>query len=200
MPGGNNLINAKEVLERAGVASEMKVGDFGCGGMGYFTLTAAGLVGEDGRVYAVDILKTVLSGVLERAKARGLDNIKIVWSDLEVYGATKIEDASLDMGMLVNTLYQTEKDEAIIKECVRMIKPGGKLLVVDWNVSNTLNPSTSLGTGRAQISSNDSTGLGPVASDRVDKEEVKRVVSELGLRQVESFEAGRYHFALVFVK
>ena len=187
VPGGNNLINAKQVLEKAGVTSGMKVGDFGCGGMGYFSLTAAELVGSgppkveaSGVVYAVDILKTVLKGVEEIAKARGLDNVKIIWSNLEIYGATKIEGASLDIGFLINTLFQTKNDEAIIKECVRMIKPGGKLLVIDWK------------SGKANF--------GPATRDRVDVGLVKKVALDLGLREAESFDAGKYHWAMVFVK
>jgi len=179
IPGGNNLINAKKVLERAGVTNNMKVGDFGCGGVGHFSLMAGELVGERGVVYAVDILKTVLSGVKERAKTRGLDNIKTVWSNLEVFGATKIEDASLDIGFLINILFQTKKDAEIIKECARMIKVGGKILVIDWNKDP---------------------GFGPAVHDRVDVDEIRRIFKDLGFREMESFEAGKHHWAMVFVK
>ncbi|NQU77751.1 class I SAM-dependent methyltransferase [Candidatus Falkowbacteria bacterium] len=178
--GGTNLINAEEILKRVGVGQGMKVGDFGCGGTGYFTLTAGQLAGEEGKVYAVDVLKGVLSGVAEKVKARGLSNVEMVWSNLEIYGATKIEGASLDFGMLVNTLYQTTKDEEVIKEVVRTIKPGGKLLVIDWK--------------------NEEIPLGPPKEKRVETEEVKRAAIGLGLREVDNFEAGPYHLAMVFVK
>ena len=62
VPGGNELINSEWLLkEKAGLSFGMKVGDFGCGGGGYFALQAARLVGDHGQVFAVDILKSVLN-------------------------------------------------------------------------------------------------------------------------------------------
>ena len=65
------LLNPQQLLEKQ---LELKFGhqvaDLGCGGAGYFTLPAARLVGSRGKVYAVDILKTALEGVLSKAIAR----------------------------------------------------------------------------------------------------------------------------------
>ncbi len=83
----------------------MSVGDLGCGNLGYFSVPAAKIVGQNGVVYAVDILKSVLQSVENIARQEGLDNIKTVWSNLEVVGATKITPASLDLIMVVNMLF-----------------------------------------------------------------------------------------------
>lgn len=179
--GGNNLINASEVLRRVGVSPGMQVGDFGCGALGHFTLVAGQMASDEGVVYAVDILKSVLSGVAERARVRKLDNVKMVWTNLEVYGACKeIGEASLDMGFLINILFLTKEDTEVIKETMRMIKPGGKLLVIDWK--------------------REGAPFGPPMEKRVNEENIKQVAGSLGLKLTEEFEAGTYHFGLIFIK
>lgn len=180
VPGGNELINAKEFLAKIGIEEGMVVGDLGCGARGYFSLQAARMVGQRGLVYAVDILQSALKGVESSAKLLGINNIKTVWSDLEIYGATKIPADSLDLALLINILFQTEKDEAIIKEAMRLIKSGGKLVICDWKKTGA--------------------PFGPPVNDRPDPEELKKVATDLGLKLEKEIEAGPYHFALVFRK
>ena len=105
IPGGNELINAKEFLTKVGIEEEMTVADLGCGARGYFSLQAARMVGSRGMVYAVDILPAALKGVEVNAKLLGINNIKTVWSDLEIYEATKIPAESLDFALLINILF-----------------------------------------------------------------------------------------------
>lgn len=180
IPGGNELINAKELLAKIGIEEGMVVGDLGCGARGYFSLQAARIIGPRGLVYAVDILPSALKGVETNAKLLAINNIKTVWSDLEIYQATKIPVESLDFALLINILFQTKEDEKIIKEAIRLIKPGGKLAICDWKKTGA--------------------PFGPPVNDRPDPEELKRIVADSGLKLEKEIEAGPYHFALVFVK
>jgi len=52
------FLNPNEILEEIGLMGQMTFADFGCGA-GYFTIPAAKMVGDHGKVYAVDILKEV---------------------------------------------------------------------------------------------------------------------------------------------
>lgn len=180
IPGGNELINPHKLLTEAGITEGMRVGDFGCGRRGYFSLQAARLVAPRGLVYAVDILKSALEGVESNARLLGINNIKTVWSDLEKYGATKIPAESLDFAMLNNVLFQTQEDKVVVKEAVRLLKPGGKLLICDWKKTGA--------------------PFGPPVNDRVTPEQVKQYAESVGLKLEKEFEAGPYHFALVFRK
>jgi ubiquinone/menaquinone biosynthesis C-methylase UbiE len=180
IPGGNELINAKEFLSKIGIEEGMVVADLGCGARGYFTLQVAKMVGPSGLVYAVDILKSALKAVETEAKILGLNNIKTVWSDLEIYKATKIKEGSLDFALIINLLFQTEKDEIVIKEATRLLKPKGKLVICDWKKTKTL--------------------FGPKIEDRPDKDEIKKIASGLNLKLEKEIEAGPYHFALIFIK
>ena len=177
--GGNELIKVN-VFEKVGLAEEMKVGDLGCGNLAYFSVPAAKIVGKKGIVYAVDILKSVLQSVEHIAQEQGLANIKTIWSNLEVVGATKIPAASLDLAMLHNMLFQSEKDDQVFLETYRLIKSGGKLIVIDWK--------------------NISAPFGPPPAKRIKKEDVTKFATATGFTLLEEFEAGPYHFGLIFVK
>jgi len=177
--GGNELLQPQAILkEQLGIQPGNVVGDFGCGGSGFFTIESARFVGEQGQVYAIDIVKEVLSSIDGKAKLQGLYNVKTVWSDLEIYGATEIPERTLDFGLLVNVLFQSKDHAAIIRETTRLMKPGGKLLIIDWNEVPV--------------------PFGPGVDDRVKIDELREIVPPLGYIEHKYFEAGQYHFGLIF--
>ncbi len=178
--GGKELLNIDDLLKRAGVGVGMTVADLGCGNAAFFSLHAARLVGSEGAVYAVDILKSVLTSVQRAARQQGVATIRCVWANLEIPGATKIPAASADVALLVNTLFQSNKRLEVLREAVRMLKPGGRLLIVDWKQTGVT--------------------FGPSAKQRVSPEELRVAAKQLGLRERNSFEAGMYHFGLLFEK
>jgi len=176
---GNELIKT-DIFAKVDLHEGMNVGDLGCGNLGYVSLPAARIVGANGMVYAVDILKSALESVAGRARQAGLNNLKTVWSNLEIIGATKVPAESLDVVFVVNVLFQSDKDEQIIKESFRLLKSGGKLLIVDWD----------------QVSA----PFGPPMADRAKKEDIKLFAQSAGFQFQEEFEAGQYHYGLVFLK
>ncbi len=178
--GGNTLIDVNFILEKAQISEHMKVADLGCGASGHFVFPSAGLVGKNGKVFAVDILKIVLESVKKRVKEENLSNIQIIWSDLEVFGATKIESGSLDVALLANTLYLSHKRVEVIREAVRMLKKEGRLVVVEWK--------------------NVAVPFGPPAEERVEKDLLEQGAKKLGLSLEEEFEAGQYHYGMIFTK
>lgn len=178
--GGNKLIDSVFVLEKAGIREKMQVADLGCGTVGHYVFPAAKMVGKDGRVYAVDILRHVLENIEKRAHLENLENIITVWSDLERYGAARIPSESLDAAFIFNTLFQIKDRPMALKEAVRMLKLGGKLAVVDWLLT--------------------SAPLGPPVEGRVDPAWIEVEADKLGLRLIQRFKAGKYHYGLVFEK
>ena len=66
---------AIEVLERIGIRRGQTVLDFGCG-CGTYTIPAAKIVGEQGRVYALDKDKEALDELMQKAESAGLRNIE----------------------------------------------------------------------------------------------------------------------------
>jgi len=181
IPGGTELLNPQKILKQEFcVTTGSYIGDFGCGGAGYFVMQTAKIIGEGGLVYAVDVLKSVLSNIESQAKELRLNNIKIIWSDLEKYGACRINNDSLDYGMVVNVLFQNKNKQSILKEVIRMIKPNGKILVIDWKE------------GRFP--------LGPQPDEKISPKELINITRELGLIFDKQFEAGQYHYGVIFIK
>lgn len=176
--GGNALIDPVALLKAAGIKQGDAVADLGCGATGHFVFPAAHLVGPKGKVYAVDILKSVLEAIASRAKIEGVDNVEGMWADLERPGGMKIADGSVDLTVLVNDLSQIPDKETVAKEAARITKAGGTLVVGDWK--KTAAP------------------LGPPPGARLDPEYVKELAGRAGFELTREFEAGPYHFGMVF--
>lgn len=178
--GGNVLLDPYYILEEIGLGSGMKIADFGCGAAGHFVIPAGKIIGKNGTSYAVDLLKSVLSAVKSRARFEGVDNVEAVWSNLEIYGATKIKEGSLDFVLLANTLFQIKKNEEVFKEAIRLLKSGGKTAVVEWKMIDA--------------------PLGPPMEKRLSKDYIRGLAKKYNLEEVKDFKAGPYHYGLVFKK
>jgi len=178
--GGNVLLDPYHIFKEIGLEAGMRIADFGCGAAGHFVIPAGKIIGKKGTVFAVDILKLVLNTVKSRARFEEVGNVEAIWSNLEIYGATKIKEASLDFVLLANTLFQIKKNKEIFKEAVRLIKNNGKVAVVEWKMS--------------------ASPLGPPTEKRLSKDFVCDLAKENELEEMKEFQAGPYHYGLVFGK
>jgi len=176
----DSVIDARSLLEEAGIEEKMKIADLGCGSRGYFAIQAARLIGEDGLAYAVDIIKPALQNVKNTAHLFGITNLRTIWADLEVPESTKIPKESIDLAMLNNMLFQNEKIEQVIEEASRILKKQGKLLITEWKKTKA--------------------PLGPPIENRLSIEETKKYAERAGLQFQKELEAGPYHYALIFIK
>lgn len=178
--GGNKLLDAEAILKKSGVLSGMSVGDLGCGTNGRFSLSASHLVGDRGVVYAVDIRRFALEKVVSFCKEDGICNIRPIWADLERYGSADISSSSLDFVLVVNILFQSRKQIEILKEASRFLKKGGRMIVIDWKPSKV--------------------ALGPSPNLRVNKSDIQAILHGLGLEEIQEFDAGKFHFGMIFEK
>lgn len=176
----NQFLDQRLIIEKVGIEKGMKVAELGCGSTGFFIFPLAQIVGKEGAVYAVDILKSALESVKSKATINNLKQIKTVWSNLEIFNATAIETESLDVIFLVNTLHQSQKRVDVIREARRMLKRNGKLLIVEWNDSDL--------------------PAGPPPENKVKIDLLKNGMQKLGMRLEEEFSAGNYHYGLIFIK
>jgi SAM-dependent methyltransferase len=81
-----------------------------------------------GTIVAVDISKEMLRLARARAKALGLDNIEFVKADLH---HLPLDNASVDAAFATLVLHHAQNPAAALKEMVRILRPGGTLVVVD---------------------------------------------------------------------
>lgn len=179
MPTGRALIDPFNALEKAGIRDEMRVADFGVGTVGHFLFPAAKLVGQKGHIYGVDILKSVLQVNQSRAKLSGFDNIEMVWGNFEKLNGSRLPTASMDMVVVVNVLHAVDKAGALA-ESMRVLATGGILLVIEWKIAGA--------------------ALGPAPEKRITKETATTAAAKAGFMLQKDFEAGPYHYGLVFKK
>ncbi|MBU1178831.1 class I SAM-dependent methyltransferase [Patescibacteria group bacterium] len=169
---------AKIVSENFNLTPGMKVADFGCGA-GHFTLEIARLVGKDGLVYAFDVQEEVLSALKSSVSVKGLANIEICRADLEKPRGTQLADGIADLVLVSNILFQAENKEAVIKEAFRILKSGGRAILIEWLTDAVLGPAKEL---------------------RLPKDEAAKLFSEVGFSFSRGFDADTSHYGLIFTK
>lgn len=155
------------------------VADFGAGS-GFFLKILSKAVGSLGRVYACEIQKHLVEKIGEFIRLNNLSNVHPLWCDLEEINGIKLNDNSLDAGLLVNTLFQFEKKEAAIKEIRRTLRQGGVLHVIDW--------SESFG------------GLGPRPQDVITKDKAIALFESLEFMLEREYESGDHHYGFTVRK
>jgi SAM-dependent methyltransferase/DNA-binding HxlR family transcriptional regulator len=100
------------------------VADLGCG-EGYLTLEAARWAR---RVVAIDRSRDVLSRARALAKRRRISNVVWQQGDLE---QVPLADGALDVALLSQALHHAGNPAAALSEAARILRPGGRVLVLD---------------------------------------------------------------------
>jgi len=109
------------------------VADLGAG-TGYYAVAAGGMV-PSGKVYAVEVHKDFLATIQHKVKEAQLSNVECLWGNVEKIGGTKIKENIVDVVIASNILFQVEDKNTFIEEAKRILKPGGKVLLIDWSDS-----------------------------------------------------------------
>jgi len=120
-----------KLIKRSGIKPGMTVMDLGCGS-GAFTPFVARAVGEQSKVYAVDIQPAMLKQ-LER-KLPETENQDISNIELKQASAYDLpfEDESLDLVYMVTVLQEIPDRGKALREIKRVLKPGGILAVTEF--------------------------------------------------------------------
>ena len=168
------FLNPKEILKEIELKTNMIAADFGSGSGGWALPLAKKL--EDGRVYAIDILEEPLSALRSKANLEKILNIQTFQSDVEK--TSKLFNESCNLVLMTNLLFQVENKKKVLAEGKRVLKKGGKILIVDWNPGVHFGPK----------------------EERVSPEETKKIAKELDLKSEKEFTAGLYHWGLILVK
>ncbi len=173
------FLNPIEIIKQLGVENGSVVADFGCAS-GYFSLPLAQIIGEEGKLFALDILPQALETIEGGAKNLGLSNIETKRVNLEKEKGSGLENASLDWVVLKDVLFQNQDKEVILGEAFRVLKKGGKIILVEWNDGNF--------------------SIGPAQNLRIPVEKAKNMVEKEGFSVVKEVEAGQFHYAFVAIK
>ncbi len=168
-----------DILSRFGLHEGHVVADLGAGS-GFYTLAAAKLVGEGGKVYAIEIQKEVLARLVQHARQEHLKHLIFIHGDAEKPQGSTIADSMVDAVLLCNVLFQTEQKATLLAEAKRILKPGGRVLVVDW--------AGSFG------------GTGPQPQYVVISDMARELFKRAGFAEVGPIPAGDHHWGFIFRK
>ena len=127
-PGREVYDQRHRIIEATGVKTGMTVADIGAG-TGLFTRLFSEQVGPSGKVYAVDISKVFIDNILNLSREQGQSNVEGV-----VNASTDIQlpPRSIDIAFICDTYHHFEKPLAMMQSIRRALKPGGRMIVVDF--------------------------------------------------------------------
>jgi len=119
----------KNILKEVGIKTGFQVLDYGCG-PGSYIIPLAELVGESGKVYALDIHPLAIQKVRDIASKKQLANIETILSDCR----TGLPDNTLDAVLLYDAFHHLSDADVVLKELYRVLKPDGILSFSDHHM------------------------------------------------------------------
>jgi len=176
---GEKFMDPEAIIGLLDLPQGIIVADFGCG-TGYFSLPVARRIGGKGIVYALDILTDKLEAVESQAKTQGIANVRTKRVNLENKNGSKLEPESVDWVVLKDMLFQNKEKNQILEEAKRVLKPGGKILLVEWKKGDT--------------------SIGPDMGLRISGEELKDMARKNELGVEKEIDAGNFHYGVILVK
>lgn len=131
----DRFMNRTQILRKRGITEGQTVLDFGCG-LGSFSIPAAKIVGDNGKVYALDIHPLAVEAITKKIRKEGLANIEVIHSDRD----TSLADESVDVILLYGVLHDIKDKQTLLVELHRVLKPEGILSIMDppWKIKEIL--------------------------------------------------------------
>ena len=117
--------NPQEKIKKIPLKEGLTVVDYGCG-PGRYTLPIARLVGDKGKVFALDIQPMAISMVKKKATSKALTNVETILVDSYKTG---IEESTIDLVLLIDTFHIVNDKDALLKEIHRIMKQDGILFM-----------------------------------------------------------------------
>ena len=127
-PERRKLLPPEATLEKLQLHKGDIVADVGCG-IGYFSIPAALIVGEIGKIYAMDISTEMLGEVHARARQNNTTNIEMV-KTLE--NSLIVNDESVTYAFICNVLHETNDVSSFLQEVKRILAYDGKVAIIEW--------------------------------------------------------------------
>lgn len=163
-------------LEKLGLVAEDSVADLGCG-IGYFTIPATEIINPSNKIFALDTSEEMLAEVEKKGSGTGFSNVVPIKT--EEYDL-KIPDESVSFALLVTVLHEIEDKERFLQEANRILKPSGRIAVIDWEKKHT--------------------EMGPPIDHRISLEEVMELLTTTGFDVSKIINLADVFYGIVAIK
>jgi ubiquinone/menaquinone biosynthesis C-methylase UbiE len=168
----------ESVVSLLGLSGAETVVDYGAG-TGIYTVAVAAAV-PDGRVLAVEALPQLVELLRQKITLQLADRLTVVETTDNV---VPLDNGEADRVVMVDVLHHLHDQPDALAEVVRVLRPGGLFVVVDWG--DTERP------------------FGPPPGHALGLAAVREIIAAMGLDVVEAHEPGAllpYHLAVVAAK
>jgi ubiquinone/menaquinone biosynthesis C-methylase UbiE len=160
-----------EVIRLLDIHADWTIADIGAG-TGYFTLPMARIAA---RVFAVDVEPGMLARIESRLIEAELNNVVCLQGEAS---ATGLAGSSCDCILMANVWHEFDDHAAVLAEAARILKPNGRLAVLDWRADFDAPP-------------------GPPQAHRIPKEVAQFAISDGGFRVHSVCHVGTYSWFLM---
>ena len=118
-----------EVLKACAINPGEKIADVGAG-TGFYSRLFAKRTGWDGWVYSVDISPKFLQHIAARATTDGIENLTtVLGTDVSI----RLPPESVDLVFICDTYHHFESPQQSLSSIYRALKPGGRLVLIDFD-------------------------------------------------------------------
>jgi len=165
-------LNPDLIWEKAGLKNPSVLIDIGAG-TGFFALLFSEKM-KKGKVYACDISDEMLSWMEDNLPPESKG--KVIPVKMEE-SSVPLFDNMADLVYMINLHHELEQPQKVLREALRLLRRGGKLLIVDWKKEQT--PE------------------GPPLEIRVTEEAIQSQMLKAGFRDIIKYAVLPYHHFLV---
>ena len=175
-----NILDAGEVLKAAGLKQGDSFLDAGCGD-GYISIEASNIVGDNGKVYALDVYPESIETVKKEIKTRNLVNTEAILADITE--SIPLETAKIDTVLMANVLHGFVAEgevKEVMNNISRVLKQGGVFAIVEFR----------------KVEGN----IGPPYNVKISPEDVYDILTEYGFNISDTQLVGEYHYIVKGIK
>jgi len=162
---------------KLGLTEGMRVADFGAG-TGFYSRACSPRVGPSGKIFAIEVQKELVRKLEVELRNWGVSNVECIWGDIERKGGTKLSDNSIDAVIVSNVLSLSEDRAGLIEEARRILKRGGKVLLIDWVYSFGAD--------------------GPKSENLITEDKARDLFEKRGFKLDERISVGANHYGIIF--
>lgn len=168
--------NPEAILADIGLKPALTFIDIGCGG-GFFTMPAARLMRENGKVYGIDVNSDYINELGALAVKEKLDNLNLTVGKAE---DVVVCEGCADIVFFGVVLHDFEDASKVLRNANKMLKPNGRLFNLDWKKEEA--------------------DIGPRFQKRFSEDYTSGLIKAAGFSIENIKPSGRYHYLISAIK
>ena len=163
----------EKILTDIGLEPDMTFVDVGCGD-GYFAIPASRIVGQEGKVIAVDLDEGSIMRLRQKAEEERLSHLS---AEVRAAEETVACEGCADFVFFGIDLHDFADPAQVIRNARRMLRPSGLLVDLDWKPEPM--------------------SFGPPLEKRFSIGKAQQLIESAGFHVMSVTEAGPYHYIII---